>query len=534
MINILYLNYNHKAPCNGYWDMAFLNDTFEGIYNYNFEIKEARSIPKHLKFAVIVLPARSQIDYVNVLNREIQNLEGVLLFVVGDEESLYPIEKIKHDNIKIYTMSYKKDNTEAFINGYPPQIHKYLNKKVPEKSIAWFFSGQITHSQREKCANVLKQRDDGELVETSGFTKGLSHPEYYALLKKSAVAPCPGGPCTPDTFRLYESLEMACTPIIDYKQEKNYWHELLGHNEIPTLDNYSQLNGYIDDCINNYPVRNNDIFSWWIRYKRDFKNKIINDIANLSMIVPKNKDITIIVPVSPIKSHPSIKILDETIKSIRHHFPTEEIILTFDGIRKEQQEKTIDYNEFIRRILWKCNTEYKNVYPLIFKEHSHQTGMAKQALEYVNTDLILYCEQDTPLVLDYEIPFEKLSKIIRLGISNMIRLHFEASIPKEHMHMMHGIEKGYELTRTSQWSQRPHIVSKAFYKRVLTDYFTENAKSFIEDKMHSVLWSAYVDYKTLGWNQFKVHIYTPEGNIKRSYHTDGRENEKKYDESQVF
>lgn len=534
MIDILYLNYNNEAPCKGYWDMAFLEDTFASIYNYDFNIKEVRNVPKELDFAVIILPARSQIDYIDNLNEEIENLKGVLLFVVGDEEALYPVEKIKHKNIKIYTMSYKKDNTESFINGYPPQIKNFLDTKVPKKLNGWFFSGQVTHTKRRECANVLRERADGLLVETSGFTKGLEHDEYYDLLKTAAIAPCPGGPCTPDTFRLYEALETACIPIVDYKEDRDFWYELLGENPIPILDNYVQLNGYINDCHNAYPSINNDVFAWWIRYKRDFRNKIINDIANLSMVVPKNKDITIIMPVSPIKSHPDIRILDETIRSIRHHFPTEEIILTFDGVREEQKERTDDYNEFIRRILWKCNTEYKNVYPIIFHEHSHQTGMARKALNHVNTDLILYCEQDTPLVFDYAIPFNDLSKILKNGVSNMIRFHFESAIPKEHNHMMHGKEKEFELMRTSQWSQRPHIATKAFYERILSTCFTENAKSFIEDKMHGVVWQAYCEYGLLGWNQFRVHIFYPNGNIKRSYNLDGRENEKKFDDTQVF
>ena len=42
--------------------------------------------------------------------------------------------------------------------------------------------------------------------------------------------------------------------------------------------------------------------------------------------------ITIIVPVSPIASHPDTAILAETIESIRYHHPTAEIFLTFDGV----------------------------------------------------------------------------------------------------------------------------------------------------------------------------------------------------------
>lgn len=437
-------------------------------------------------------------------------------------------------------MSYVKDGTEPLINGYAPQIHDYIRDEIPENTLSFFFSGQQTHQRRIDCINELKKRDDGIVIGTSGFTKGIPHDMYYEHLRDSVTAPCPSGPATPDTFRLYESLEMACVPILDSKTvvkdiPTNYWNKMLGDDHpIPVINDYEQLNGYINDSLEEYPKRNNDIFAWWMRYKRDYTYKIFDDIITLSKIKPNIKNnITVIIPVSLIKSHPDISILDETIKSIRHHLPTTEIILTFDGVREEQKDKEYDYNEFIRRILWKCNTEYKNVYPLIFKEHMHQTAMAREALKYVKTDLILYVEQDTPLVFDYEIPFEELSKYIHDGTSNMIRFHFESQIPDEHQHMMHGKDNDI-LTKTSQWSQRPHLASKAFYDRILNDYFSKDAKSFIEDKMHGVVDNAYRVYGTQGWNQFRIHIYTPGDNIKRSYHTDGRAGEQKYDNTQVF
>ena len=184
---------------------------------------------------------------------------------------------------------------------------------------------------------------------------------------------------------------------------------------------------------------------------------------------------TIIIPTSSILSHPSTEILDETISTIRTHLPDSEIILMFDGLRKEHQDRRRTYNEYIRRALFKANTEYGNVYPVIFKEHHHQTGMTKAILEYIRTETILYIEQDTPLTPDWEIPFDNLEKIIKDGDSNLIRFHFESIIPKEHNHMMLSTEKFRDVTlmKTVQWSQRPHLSSLAFYRRILNDYFSE-------------------------------------------------------------
>ena len=83
-------------------------------------------------------------------------------------------------------------------------------------------------------------------------------------------------------------------------------------------------------------------------------------------------DVTIILATSVLPSHPNTNIIDETIKSIRFHFPKNEIIMQIDGLRQEQSNRRNDYNEYKSRMLWKCLHEYKNILPIIFDKHSHR------------------------------------------------------------------------------------------------------------------------------------------------------------------
>lgn len=247
--------------------------------------------------------------------------------------------------------------------------------------------------------------------------------------------------------------------------------------------------------------------------------------------------ITAIVPTSPISSHPDTAILEETLNSIRHHLPDAEIIVTFDGVRPEQDDLRANYAEYIRRALWQADKKYGNVCPIIFDEHVHQTGMMRRALEEIQTPLLLYVEHDTPLVVDEPIDWDAVRNLVEFGDSDLVRFHHEAAIPDEHRHMMHGEEcdkpGSWMFTCTSQWSQRPHVASRAFYERVMAQ-FSPDAKSFIEDKMHGVCDQAFKQHDMLGWEQYRLHIYNPGGNIKRSYHTDGRAGEAKFDGTQVF
>jgi hypothetical protein len=239
------------------------------------------------------------------------------------------------------------------------------------------------------------------------------------------------------------------------------------------------------------------------------------------------RDVTIIIATSIIPSHPNTDMIDETIRSIRVHFPNNEIIMQIDGLRQEQLNRKEDYDEYKNRILWKCLHEYKNVLPIIFYTHSHQSTMMRKTIKMVQTPLILYVEGDAPLTPDVEIDWQKCLDMIEYGKANTIRFHFEAFIPKEHEHLMFGTDDIF--TRTSQWSQRPHLSKVRYYKDVILPPLEDYV--FIEDTTHGRVQddiSPYGVYSEDGWNKHKLWIYTPEGNIKRSYHLDGRQGTQKY------
>jgi hypothetical protein len=214
-------------------------------------------------------------------------------------------------------------------------------------------------------------------------------------------------------------------------------------------------------------------------------------------------------------------------------FPTAEIFLTFDGLREEQHNRRHDYDEFIYQALWLADHKWGNVVPWLFDEHRHQSGMLRDVIDRINTTLMMYVEADTPLVVDEPTDFESISDFLLDGHSNVVRLHHEAVIPAEHKH----------LSPRLRQRVHPHIAVVPTPPRRLCRLlpahpripFQRNAKCFIEDKMHGILDQAEAVDGHAGWLQHRVHIYDPgNGNMKRSYHIDGRAGEPKYDETQVF
>lgn len=231
-----------------------------------------------------------------------------------------------------------------------------------------------------------------------------------------------------------------------------------------------------------------------------------------------SNDITVLIPVSPIPSHPSTEVLDETLASIRERLPDSEIIIMFDGVPAWLMNLKPQYEEFKTNMLWKINHELQPATPIIFNEHSHQSLMVREAMNLVRTPLVLFSEQDTPLHND--IPFKEIAEVIKTGYANTVRFHFEAQIHPEHEHLMIDKEPinilGVPLLRTKQWSQRPHLSATSYYEHIISTYFDDKPR-FIEHIMYGRIAEGGDNY-----DEHRLHIYAPEGTYVRSKHLDGR------------
>lgn len=229
-------------------------------------------------------------------------------------------------------------------------------------------------------------------------------------------------------------------------------------------------------------------------------------------------EITVLIPVSPIPSHPSTEVIDQTVASIRERLPESEIIIMFDGVPADKQGFKHTYEEFKSRLLWKINFEMGSATPLVFDKHMHQSGMVREALKLVRTPVILFAEQDTPLHND--IPFAEILPAIRSGYINMLRFHFEADIHPEHQYLMLDQEPieilGQPYLRTRQWSQRPHLASTQYYRDICAKYWDDQPR-FIEHIMYGRVAEGGDNY-----DEHRLHIYAPEGTLVRSKHLDGR------------
>lgn len=500
-MQVVWLSVDPDIPAWGYWDQTLLAEL----------LKECPVIPTisgrllfYEKEAIVIIPGAYMGKHIDRINEELAHLDKCKVIITSDEENNFPIDELRHNNMEIYA-NYTTGKYSSDITWLPIGAARMPKVEYRPKTLDWFFAGQVNHESRRKLIDVLKPLHNGDLVATDGFAQGLEHEEYYQRMSTAKAVPAPRGNISPDSFRFYEALEVGAVPI---PENEEFWHKLFPDFPMDICNDWTELPRLMNKPVVDQNYRNQCV-AWWQRKKLDIKDGLIG-----------KPDTTVVIPVSPIASHPSTEIIDETIKSVQLQLPEARIIVTFDGVRKEQAGKTQDYHEFIERFLRKYNGD---VYPIIFDEHTHQVGMLRNIIPNCS-EYIVYVEQDTPFTDDY-IDWNGCKQALKRV--NLVRFHFEAFIPEPHQYLMMGAVRAsaVPLIRTKQWSQRPHLTTRDFYQKVLGN-FSEGANSFIEDKMHSIA----QQYP----REYRLGIYNPGGSIKRSYHTDGRAGGEKWDDTQIF
>lgn len=413
------------------------------------------------------------------------------------------------------------------------------------------FVGQVTHERREALRAAMLEISKAGVrqvtISTPGFTQGLSRDEYLATMLRSQVAPCPSGPATPDSFRLYEALEAGCVPIVEdtcagYDSDQ-FWN--LTYPEgvpFPVVHDWAtELGKTVVAALHEWPANATRAQAWWLQRKRRLRDDLERDVielAGIQAVHPPHGRITVLVPVSP-TSRPvrQLEIIETTMASVRDRLPKADVIMMLDGVRAEQEDLRLGYEHLCRELVWRCAHEWRAV-PIVHDEHQHQAAMTAAALELVRTPTVLFVEQDTPL--EGEIPLEGIAAVVESGQVNLVRLHHESEVLDVHEHMMLdrtprelyapglGWRTEIPVLRTVQWSQRPHIAATGAYRTWLAAYFAREDRTMIEDVMHGVVHNAWREHGLAGWEQFRLAMYAPEGNLRRSYHLDGRGEDPKF------
>lgn len=265
---------------NAKWDYGLLKQTFE---KNKIDQVIIDTLPQEER-AFVVIPGKGNAGKEQDINNELNNINRVVLFITGDEENLFDVDQITHNNISIW-VQYPTRKHQKY-NKLPIGTPQHIKDNLPEyseKTHTSCFAGQITHKRRQQLADIMPNIKNSIYKPTDGFAKGDSPKEYYKNLLSAKIAPAPAGVVSIDSFRFFEAIEMLCMPIADLRnsrgQKDNFYHYVFDENlPFPATNNWAELPDIIKSILKEYPNNMHRVVAWWIKYKRDFSIKIMSDI----------------------------------------------------------------------------------------------------------------------------------------------------------------------------------------------------------------------------------------------------------------
>ena len=271
---------NPLDSANGKWDYGLLKETFE-----KHKVKEIviDNIPQSDR-AFVVIPGQGNAGAEEKINQQLSNIQRVVLFITGDESAKFNVDKIKHPNISIWVQypHQKHEKYNKFFIGVPQHLNQNL-PAYPSKKYDVYFGGQITHQRRKQLAEAISSLQNALYKPTEGFAQGDTPKDYYKNLSMAKIAPCPAGAQVVDTFRFFEAIEMLALPIgdlIDSKGIENDYFHYIYQADMPIVKvkDWNTLSSIVPELINQYPANMHKVVCWWIKYKRDFGIKIMEQV----------------------------------------------------------------------------------------------------------------------------------------------------------------------------------------------------------------------------------------------------------------
>lgn len=528
---------------SGYWDQTFVDDLFAGrVWPLRADLDR-----------VLVVNGRMNVNHVDALNHRITDAPPALLVVTSDEESVFPWMRLDPFDGEVWVMTPRPDRhagcpaSRYLGEGYTPHVRAWAaTNPAPPKTVDVGFVGQVTHPRRVELADVLTRHAWAPQVigyaQTRSFAAdaeqgGLDRDGYAAALAATRWAPCPSGPATPDSFRLYEALEVGAVPVVEERNGRGellagFWHQMYGDGfPVPVVGSWHALPDLIARTDWNRALWATQ--EWWLTYKRGVATHAAR--AAGTPVDTIDAAVTVVIPTSPIPSHPSTAVIEQTVASVRHHLPHADVVITADRPRPELDHRTGDYDEYLRRLFWLANHAWTGVVVTVADDWLHQAGVTARAFDRTYTPLVLFVEHDTPLCVD-PIEWDDLARPLLAGTLDSVRLHYESTVNDAHRHMLVDDAptriEGAPVWRTWQWSQRPHLARTDRYRVWLDRYFADDARTMIEDTMHGVAAHYWTTENESGWAKFRQAIYVPQMDTERmarSYHLDGRDGDPKFD-----
>lgn len=272
------------------WEEDWIKEMLAGV---NLKTIEDGKYQKFIDNSIIVISSNLNPEEHKAYFKKLYKMKynfGIIL--LSDEIYSDPGDYYKYAKFVFRNYWHKKyldqKNVFTFPLGYKTGFWKNFDKQkvinLP-RNYVWSFAGQINGKPtREAMINQMKKVPNHFIHEIYAWAGANSLPvdAYRNLLLQSTFVPCPTGNWNLDSFRVYETLECGCIPIVE-KQPLDYFGNYFGNHPFLVIDSWDQAPELINNLLSD-PVRmekkRQDCYTWWLNYKKALNKKLVKIVKS--------------------------------------------------------------------------------------------------------------------------------------------------------------------------------------------------------------------------------------------------------------
>lgn len=217
-------------------------------------------------------------DYWKVINWYQKSNLPYFLFHLSDERCVF--NPTYYTGAKWVWRNYGHDKYNNVKNlsivplGFQSGFLNNDRKLNTQRTIDVTFAGSLKQDRLEMVKSITAL--DNNLVKVTEYFNdpaGIPINGMRDLYNQTFFAPCPIGWSHPDSFRIMESLEHGAIPVIQ-ESFKSYFEKLYPMNPFLFVNNWDELNSFIQKLRPKMDVCLTNTFHWYSNYIQTLKNSV--------------------------------------------------------------------------------------------------------------------------------------------------------------------------------------------------------------------------------------------------------------------
>ena len=265
------------------WGIYHKNNSDVWIYNIFSKIQfDTVKDEKDLKNNDILIIVDSNVERKSELYTKLKLIcSKIFLIHLGDESGSHDLSPIYSNCDFVWrtfcsNKYFNNKKVHCLPLGYKSGTS--YKKQVSERKYKWSFIGTPHKSGRHDLLFQLSTIKPSYFYKTKKFNdKIMGADEMNEILSSTVFIPCPNGFVHPETYRLYESLECGCIPIVENTYK--YYDRLFPKNPFLKINKWKEAKTLIEEY-GSLQIKNKqeECKIWWSKYKSQTQEFIKNKV----------------------------------------------------------------------------------------------------------------------------------------------------------------------------------------------------------------------------------------------------------------